>query len=80
MADEMERRIERLEAILRGPTGGVREEVEMRAGVYGTFKRHKTEGAPKPDLGDKEREHWDNLQTYYEAACRVAGGQSGDGG
>ena len=69
---DVEKRVEALEAMLRGPTGEEREESEMRSRVYDSFRRHKTEGAPVPDLTPEEQEHWDDLEVYYGIALRVA--------
>jgi len=72
MADELEKRIEHLEAMLIGPTGEVQEEAEMRHRVYLAFRRHVTEGAPKPALSDEEEAHWGQLVMYLGVARLAA--------
>lgn len=72
MADDQEKRIETLEAVLFGPGGEVQEEAEMRARVYDSFRRHEIEGVPKPALSDEEEAHWSQLVMYLGIARRVA--------
>lgn len=76
MAD-LEKRLEALEAMLRGPSGEELAELEMHRRLYDSFKRHKIEGTPQPDLTPEERGRWDRLEVYHGVALRVADGRAG---
>lgn len=76
MAD-LEKRLEALEAMLRGPSGEELEELETHRRLYDALKRHKIEGGDVPGLSSEERVHWDRLEIYHGIALRVAAGREG---